>query len=147
MFIKYMKYKVNYYNKLINNLQNDIFCRIKPSKLSGVGVFAIKDIPINTNPFKTTQKCFNNEVIDISEADLKNLNKEVLKMLNDFYHKIDGKYTLPKNGLNSNDISYYMNSSKNPNISLKNNGCNMISFYSNRNIKKGEELLIDYDKF
>ena len=67
-------------------------------------------------------------------------------MLDDFYHKIDGKYTLPKNGLNSNDISYYMNSSKNPNISFKNGGCNMISFYSIRAINKGEELLIDYDK-
>ena len=142
-----MKYKVKYYNKLINNLQNDVYCRIKPSKLSGVGVFAIKDIPINTNPFKTTQKCFNNEIAEISEKDLKGVNVEVIKMLDDFYHKIDGKYTLPKNGLNSNDISYYMNSSKNPNISFKNGGCNMISFYSIRAINKGEELLIDYDKF
>ena len=96
-----MKYKVKYYNKLINNLQNDIYCRIKPSKLSGVGVFAIKDIPINTNPFKTTQKCFNNEIAEISEKDLKGVNVEVIKMLDDFYHKIDSKYTLPKNGLNS----------------------------------------------
>ena len=68
-------------------------------------------------------------------------------MLDDFYHKTDGKYTLPKNGLNSNDISYYMNSSKNPNISFKNEECNMVVFYSNRAIKKGEELLIDYDEF
>lgn len=39
---------------LLKNLQNDIYCRIKPSKKHGVGVFAIKDIPKNTNPFKTT---------------------------------------------------------------------------------------------
>ena len=142
-----MKYKINYYNQLIDNLKNDVYCRIKPSKLSGVGVFAIKDIPININPFKTTKKCFNNKVIEMSEKDLKNIDSEVIRMLDDFYHKIEGKYGIPLNGLNSNDISYYMNSSKSPNISFKNDDCNMVSFYSLRNIKKGEELLIDYDEF
>ena len=38
--------------KLLNNLKNDIYCRIKPSKKPGVGLFAIRDIPENTNPFK-----------------------------------------------------------------------------------------------
>lgn len=42
--------------KLLKHLENDIYCRIGVSKISGVGVIAIKDIPSGTNPFKTLSK-------------------------------------------------------------------------------------------
>ena len=35
--------------KLIKNIEIDIYCRIKPSKKHGVGVFAIRDIPKSIN--------------------------------------------------------------------------------------------------
>ena len=38
-----IKYFLYYMKKaLINNLQNDVYCRIKPSKKHGVGVFAFR---------------------------------------------------------------------------------------------------------
>ena len=46
--------------KLLNHLNNDIYCRIGVSKIHGVGVIAIKDIPPNTNPFIMTDNiCIN----------------------------------------------------------------------------------------
>jgi SET domain-containing protein len=134
---------------LIKNLNDDIYCRIKPSKKHGVGVFAIKDIPKDTNPFKLTgNQCIKTKILNISEDEVKTLHPEVKKMVNDFYHNEDGIYGIPYNGLNANDISFYMNTSNKPNIGFENsNNCSMVIFKTLHKIKKGEELLINYDKF
>ena len=73
--------------KLLKNIKNKTYCRIKPSKISGIGVFAIKDIPINTNPFCLT----NNKSIDykykkILKKDLENVDNEVTKIIDDFFY-------------------------------------------------------------
>ena len=147
---------INYYlslfymkKALLKNLKSDIYCRIKPSKKHGVGVFAIKDIPKNTNPFKVTgQECIKQRILNISKDDINKLDPEVKKMIKDFYHEQDEVFGIPYRGLNGNDISFYMNTSKKPNIGFKSiNNCNMVVFNTNRKIKKGEELLINYDEF
>lgn len=134
---------------LLKNLHEDIYCRIKPSKKHGVGVFAIKDIPKNTYPFKLTgSKCVKHKIINISEDEVNKLHPEVKKLVNDFYHNEDGEFGIPYSGLNSNDISFYMNTSDKPNIGFEyNKSCTMVVFKTLRKIKKGEELLINYDDF
>ncbi len=39
--------------ELIKHLKNDVYCRLGVSKISGIGVIAIKDIPKGTNPFRS----------------------------------------------------------------------------------------------
>ena len=105
---------------LLKNLKNDVYCRIKPSKRHGVGVFAIKNIPKNKNPFRITgENCIKQRVLNIKREDVNKLDKEVKKMVEDFYHEQDGIFGIPYRGLNSNDISFYMNTSKKPNIGLR----------------------------
>jgi len=134
---------------LIKNLKNDIYCRIKPSKKHGVGVFAIRDIPVNTNPFKITGiECVKQKILNISKEEINKLNPAVKKMIKDFYHEQDDIFGIPYYGLNANNISFYMNTSKNPNIGFKSiKKCNMVVFSTLRKIKKGEELFINYDDF
>ena len=136
-------------NKLIDNL-NKTYCRIMPSKLDGVGVFAIIDIPKDINPFEhVTTKCGHNKNIKVHKDELVGLHKNVIKMLND-YLKIDekGYYEIPANGLNSLDISYYINNSDKPNMNITfDKDCNFAIFKSNKLIKKGTELLINYDDY
>lgn len=136
--------------KLLKNIKNKTYCRIKSSKVNGVGVFAIKDIPINTNPFYLTD----NKLIDykykkISKTDLKNVDSEVMKMIDDFlYKEDDDSYYIPLLGLNSLDISFYMNHSFEPNIKIvKSYKYDTLIFKTNRKIKKDEELLINYDNY
>jgi SET domain-containing protein len=134
---------------LLKNLNDDIYCRIKPSKKHGVGVFAIRDIPKDTYPFKLTgSQCIKQKIINIPEEEVKKLHPEVRKLVDDFYHKEDSVYGIPYKGLNANDISFYMNTSKKPNVGFEyNKGCTMVVFKTLRKIKKGEELLINYDEF
>lgn len=131
---------------LLDNLYNDVYCRLKASKTHGVGVYAIKDIPKDMDPFKYTgKKCFNQKIIDVTEEEVKKLHPEVKKLVNDFYHKDDGVYGIPYEGLNSCDITFYLNSSEKPNLGLvEDKKCTMLQFRTLRKIKKGEELFIDY---
>ena len=112
-----------------------------------MGVVAIKDIPKNTNPFKLANSC-KKKYIDINKNELTNLDKEILKMLDDFFgSKTDDFYTIPQEGLNSIDISYFMNHSTRPNIDIFEKKNDLVYFKSNKIIKKGTELTINYDIF
>lgn len=133
-------------NKLIDNLKNNIFCRIKPSKINGIGVFAIKDIPKNTNPFVVSGKeCIPQKTVNLNEKEIMNLEPEIKNMIKDFFAESNGIYGLPYYGINSIDISFYINHSDKPNVEwvyVKN--CNFAIIKTLKKIKKGEELLLDY---
>lgn len=149
---KLLSFLVIYMSKkdLIKNLEKDIYCRIQPSTKHGVGVFAIKDIPKWTNPYKTTYgPCSVSRYININSEDLKNVPKGVIKILDDFIGLDEvNKYSIPIKGLNTLDISFYMNHDKNNNINIINDPkCEFTIFKTNKLIKKGEELLINYDEF
>jgi len=126
--------------QLIKQLRENVFCRIRPSQINGVGVFAIKDIPKGTNIFKGS--C-NHNLISLGKKDIKTLNPEVKKIIKDFFIGRNGKVLVPTCAMNGIDISYYLNHSKTPNIKAGTNG---EVFVSRRNIKKNEELTIDYEK-
>lgn len=127
--------------EILKNLENT-YCRLRPSKIKGVGVFAIRDIPKGINPFCGVQK---RKWQTVKMSDLKCLDKSTTKMVNDFYG-INGKdeFILADCGLNGMDISFFMNTSKIPNIGTIDGGEN---FFSIRKIKKGEELTVSYAKY
>ena len=141
---------MNTYN-LLKNIKNETFCRLKPTKICvGVGVFAVKDIPINTNPFYFTDKKLRHyKYKKIYKKQLENTNSEIKKMIDDFFYKEDDEsYYIPEQGLNSLDVSFYMNHSKKPNINIINsNKSDTLIFKTNRIIKSGEELLINYNDY
>jgi len=122
----------------LNYLKNT-YCRLKPSKIEGVGVFAVKNIPKNTNPF---QGAIKHKWLEFLPKELKNLDKEILKMISDFFAtEKNGKFVIPESGLNCMDISFFLNKSKKTNVKTIDNG---LTFITLRKIKKGEELTVSY---
>ena len=71
-------------NKLLNHLKNDIYCRIGVSKVHGVGVIAIKDIPKGVMPFITLSK-EEDKIINLTDDDIKDFPKGVRTILKDFF--------------------------------------------------------------
>lgn len=131
------------HNRIIKNLKNT-YCRLERSKIDGIGIIAIRDIPKNTNPFKGTKK---QKWYYFKTSEIKNLDKSILKMISDFFvmDKI-GQFSVPECGLNGMDISFFLNTSKKPNVITIDDG---ESFKTLTKIKKGEELTVsyaDYDK-
>jgi SET domain-containing protein len=129
--------------KILNLLQNT-FCRLKASKIEGVGVFAIRNIPKGINPFlgAASHKWHKFNIKDLK----KKLDKETLKMIDDFFViEKDGEVYIPETGLNGIDVSFFVNNSKNPNLKILENGKDSaLTFVTARKVKTGEELTVSY---
>lgn len=130
--------------KLLSNLQNDIYCRVGVSKIDGVGWIAIRDIPAGVNPFKSL---VNDKlrIIKFTYDELKHVDKNVLKLLQDFYLHKDTYHVL-YGGPNCLDVTYYLNHSIAPNLFIHiDSEC--LQFVTSRDVKKGEELVVNYCQF
>jgi SET domain-containing protein len=126
---------------IIKSLKNT-YCRLKPSKIEGVGVFAIKEIPKGMNPFKGLKK---QKWIKFQMSELAGLEKEILDLVDSFFViKINGTVWISESGLNGMDISYFLNDSKKPNIKTTDDGVNFVTL---KKIKKGEELTVAYSTY
>jgi len=126
---------------ILKKLKNT-YCRLQPSKISGIGVFAIRDIPAGINPFKG---CREQEWTEFSIQELKGLDKEILRMIDDFnVIEKDGTVLIPDCALNGMDISFFVNNSDSPNLETNDGG---FTFITTRKIKKGEELTVSYKTY
>jgi len=127
--------------QILNNLKNT-YCRLQPSKIQGVGVFAIRDIPARINPFDGLKK---QKWIKFHISELEKLDKEILELIDSFFViKNNGIVWISESGINGMDISYFLNDSKNPNLKTIDDGAN---FKTLRKIKKGEELTVAYSTY
>jgi uncharacterized protein len=115
-----------------------VFVRLKPSRIHGIGVFAIRDIPRGTYVFRGD----NEHMIWVNTSVVNHLEKEIKRLYNDFCVSRNGKYGCPKN-FNVLTPAWYLNHSKRPNMAADKH----YNFYSTRRIKKGEELTVDYDTY
>ena len=135
-------------NKLIKHLENDIYCRIGVSKISGVGVIAIRDIPKGVDPFKTLSKEDEN-IIELDKDDIKKVDPNVKKIISDFFGNSNSKrFDILASGPNNINVSFYMNHSDKPNIDIiEKSNSNYMGFVTNKNIKKGDEVTINYNEY
>lgn len=134
--------------KLINHLKKDVYCRVGISKVSGVGVIAIKDIPKGTDPFKSLNAP-KEKAIKLTDDDMKGVDKNVVKMIKDFFGSGDqGESDVLHFGPNYLSISFYMNHSDKSNMKIVDKkGYEYLRFETKIPIKKGEELYINYNDY
>lgn len=120
-------------------LLEQTYCRITPSPLGGVGVTAVRDIPAGINPFPGMK----NEPWHIfQKEELSDLDPAVMKMLDDFcVIEKDGTVSIPESGLSNMDMSFYVNTSPDPNLDTIDGG---FTFITNRAVRSGDELTVDY---
>ena len=136
---------MNAKQKILNNLKNT-YARLRASKIEGVGVFAVREIPKGKDPFIGIK---NAKWHEFKMSDFKNMDKEVIRLIDDFF-VIEKNHTVyvPETGLNGIDISFFVNNSKNPNLKIAGNGENeALVFKTIRKIKKGEELTVSYSTY
>jgi SET domain-containing protein len=114
----------------------NIYTRLQPSSIHGIGVYAIRDIPRGTNIFLGDE----GKTIWISKDKIKNIDPELKKLYYDFCVIKKDKLGCPKN-FNSLTAGWYLNESRdNPNVRCDEG----YDFFATRDIKKGEELTVDY---
>lgn len=131
---------------IIKDLEENIYCRIQRSPIQGVGVFAIKEIPKGTNPFKTYMDV---DVVAIPEKEImenKKIPKAVKDMIRAFYAVQNGKIYCDARSFNEINISYFLNHSEKPNLNVTEINEETI-FTTNRIIRVGQELTSNYSDY
>ncbi len=127
--------------EILEQLRKKVFVRLAPTT-NGIGVVAIKDIPKGTDVF---EGCMPNiEFVAVPKNEIDELEDGVKKLVTDFCPLQDGVYWLPSVGIQAIDKSYYLNHSSTPNMVTNDEGETFITI---RDIKKGEELTVDYNTY
>ena len=124
--------------KLLQHLNDEVYCRLGASPMHGVGVFAIRRIPKGINPLNSRIRY---KEVQFSREELKQLPSSVKKLLDIFCYYKDDVVHVPEIGMNAMDMALYLNHSKTPNVRYLKGG----AFETLRSIRSGEEITMDYD--
>jgi SET domain-containing protein len=123
---------------LLNELTNNTFVMLRPSPIQGIGVFAIKDI------LKGQRQLFSNDTsewISIPKEEINQLPEHSKFLVENHCLYDNENYYVPEYGFKMIDPVIYLNHSDSPNIQSINEGEDFVAL---RDIKAGEELLVDY---
>jgi SET domain-containing protein len=125
---------------LLQELSGNTWVMIKPSPIEGIGVFALRDIP------KGCRDMFGKpddagEWITVSKNEIEALPAHAQFLVGNYCLYDEENYFVPAQGFKKIDLSLFLNHSDEPNIISINDGD---YFETTRDIKEGEELVIDY---
>jgi SET domain-containing protein len=125
---------------LLDELTQHTYVMLRPSKIAGIGVFALRPIP------KGCREMFSkpdpNEVwITLSKLAVEQLPSHARELVENYCLFDANQYYVPQRGFKSLDVSLFLNHSESPNIISIEEGN---YFETLRAIDAGEELLIDY---
>lgn len=115
-----------------------VYARIGSSNVHGVGVIAIRDIPVGTLVFDGESE----RVVWVSRAEVRRMPKATRALYEDFGMVWEDKIGVPPS-LNMLSVGWYVNHSDTPNVEAGDDG----RFRALRRIKAGEELFADYRTF
>ena len=125
---------------LLNELAGNTWVMIKPSPIEGIGVFALQDIPKGCRSMfsKANEE---EQWLTISKIEVENLPAHVKSLIENYCLYDEENYFVPDYGFKKMDLVNFLNHSDTPTIISINDG---EFFEAISEIKKGEELFIDY---
>jgi hypothetical protein len=126
--------------ELLRRVLGHCYCRLQPSGIHGIGVFAIRDIPQRRNPFLTMQRYAQPGLARITDSELQKLPPKLSAMIRALFIPDDGVLQIPTSGTNVVHIAAYLNHSTMPNLRTGDG----FDFIAVRKILAGEELTVDY---
>lgn len=115
-----------------------VYARIGTSRVHGVGVRAIRDIPARTLVFRGESE----RVVWVSRAAVRRMPTAIRRLYEDFGMLWGERIGVPPT-LNMLSVGWYVNHSDRPNVVAGDDG----RFRTLRRIRKGEELTADYRTF
>jgi hypothetical protein len=127
-------------SQLLKRVLGDCYCRLQPSRIHGLGVFAVRDIPKGRNPFRTLPKYADFGYVRITEDELQALPPKFSELIRALFLPTDGIMHVPNHGTNIIRLNACLNHSIEPNMRTY-DGYNFVSL---RKIIVGEELTVDY---
>ncbi len=128
---------------LLQELKSNLYVMIKPSPIEGIGVFAITDIASGCRDMFAHPSADDGEWITVSKEEVAALPVHAKSLIETYCLYDELNYFVPEKGFKKMDLVNFINHSDTPNIISINDG---EFFEAIRDIRMGEELLIDYGK-
>ena len=126
--------------RLLDELSNNTYVILRPSPVAGIGVFAIKDIVKGCREmFSAPHK--DDQWIKVTKKEFELLPIHTKHLIENYCLYDEDHYFVPDHGFKKVDLSLFLNHSNEPNIISIQEGD---FFEAIRDIKEGEELLINY---
>ena len=125
---------------LLKELTDHTYVMLKPSAIAGIGVFSIRDIPKGCREM-FSKPSPDDKWIPIDRNEVNSLSKQARDLIENYCLYDDAHYFVPAEGFKKIDLSLFLNHSDQPNIISIDHG---EFFETLREIRLGEELLIDY---
>ncbi len=126
------------HTQLLHELNQEMWIALQPSAVHGIGVFALCNIPKDCTTLFSKN---NGGWLTLSFAEAAQLPVHSREFIETYYLYDEEKYFIPDHGCKVMDMASYLNHSATPNIASVNEGDYFITL---REIKKGEELLVNY---
>ena len=127
--------------ELLQRILADCYCRLQPSPIHGIGVYALRDIPKGKNPFRTLPTHGRRRgYVRITNGELDALPLGLFRLLKALFVPTDGRMHIPTTGTNIVYLAAYVNHSATPNLRTADG----FNFSARRRIREGEELTADY---
>lgn len=126
--------------ELLAELSNNTYVMLKPSPIEGIGVFAVTDIPKGCRAMFSKPDAAD-EWITITKNEVEALPPHTRFLIGNYCLYDEENYFVPAHGFKKMDVALFINHADTPNIISINDGD---YFEAIRDIKAGEELLIDY---
>jgi SET domain len=124
----------------IRRILRECYCRLAPSPIHGVGVFAVRDIPKGIDPFAIGIG-YPQRWVTITPEELERAPRGVRGVFASlFLPEADASFRIPILGANLVDIGAYLNHSSRPNMRTADGH----GFITKRRIRAGKELTVDY---
>lgn len=126
--------------ELLRDLAGNTWVMIKPSPIDGIGVFALLDIPTGCRSMfsKANEQ---EQWIPVNKTEVENLPAHAKALIENYCLYDADNYFVPDYGFKKMDLVNFLNHANEPNVISINDG---EFFEAIRDIKKGEELFIDY---
>lgn len=126
--------------ELLAELSSNTYVMLKPSPIEGIGVFAIADIPKGCRTMFGKPDAAD-EWITITKKEIESLPAPARFLVGNYCLYDEENYFVPAEGFKKMDMALFINHADTPNIISINDGD---YFEAIRDIKAGEELLVDY---
>lgn len=126
--------------ELLQELTDNTWVMIKPSPIEGIGVFALQDIPKGCRSMfsKANEQ---EQWIPLARTEVADLPAHAKTLIENYCLYDDEHYFVPDYGFKKMDLVNFLNHADTPNVISINDG---EFFEAIKDIKQGEELLIDY---
>lgn len=127
-------------SELLTELGDNTYIMLRPSPIQGIGIFVVQDIQKGCREMFSKPDA-TDKWVKLSKEEVEALPLHSKLMVENYCLFDEDHYFVPDYGFKKIDISLFLNHSATPNIRSINDG---EYFEAMRDIKIGEELLIDY---